>query len=322
MLPNPAMQLLLARQGLHLEPSRCVQHRFKPAGCSRCFDICPSGAIRWTDAGLHWEETDCQRCLLCVAVCPTGALVAKELPFVQTLKKLAAEQQPVLACNGRPSTAGHARLPCLGLLSSPELLLVTSLALSRPFQLNLTECGACPNAVILPYLKEATAQVAEIVDQTSLIEQPAELAFHESTVSRREFFGILRRQSKVAACSLADALQDLPERSFGDKALPARRLLLLQLLKRLPKDRRSELAGLLFPKIEFSADACSGCTGCVGLCPTGALLPPVTQGKPPTAHVRNCTECDLCTAFCRSGAIQINPGKLGRMALKIGSSTP
>lgn len=306
MLPgNPALKLLLAHQGLHLERSRCVQHRFRPAGCSRCFDICPSGAIRWTDDGLHWEQDDCQRCLLCVAICPTGALAGKELPFVQTLKKLATEQQPVLACSGRPSTIGHARLPCLGLLTSPELLLVTSLALGRSFQLNLTECSACPNAAILPHLKLAAEQIAEIVDHAILVEQHAELTFRETTVNRREFFGMLRRQSKVAAYSLAEALQELPERSFGDKSLPARRLLLLQLMKRLPEDQRSELSALIFPKIEISEDSCTSCKGCVGVCPTGALMPPVSSGAPPRVHEQSCTECGLCTAFCRSGSIRI-----------------
>ena len=322
MLPNPALKMLLAHQGLKVERSRCVQHRFKPTGCDRCFRICPSGAMRWTDAGLHWEEADCQRCLLCVAVCPTGALVGKALPFVQTLKKLGAEQQPVLACTGRPSTVGHARLPCLGLLSSPELLLVTSLALGKPFQLNLTECTQCPNAVILPYLEEAAAAVAEITDHARLVRQESELVFREVGVSRREFFSILKRQSKTSAVSLAGTLYELPDQSFGDKSLPSRRLFLMQLLKRLPEGQRTELTALLFPRIDISVDSCTGCTGCVGLCPTGALFPSKTQGSPPKTHVQNCTECDLCTAFCRSGAIRISSGKLGRMAQRVGASAP
>ncbi len=321
MLPNPALKMLLAHQGLKVERSRCVQHRYKPTDCDRCFKICPSGAIRWTDDGLHWEESDCQRCLLCVAVCPTGALVARELPFVHTLKKLAAEDRPVLACSGRPSTVGHARLHCLGLLCNPELLLASSLALGRPFQLNLTECRECPNAVMLPYLKISAEQVSESVAHAQLIEQTTDLDYHEKSVSRREFFSLLRRQSKVAAHSLADALQEMPDRSFGDKALPARRMLLLQLLKRLSDDQRVDLTGRLFPTIDFSGDECTGCTGCVGLCPTGAMLPPAMQGQPPKAHVQNCTECDLCTAFCSSDAIRIKPGKLGLMAMEIISAS-
>lgn len=322
MLPNPALKLLLAHQGLKVERSRCVQHRFNPTGCDRCFKICPSEAMRWTDAGLHWQEADCRRCLLCVSVCPTGALVGRELPFVQTLKKLGAEQQPVLACTGRPSTTGHARLPCLGLLSSPELLLVASLAMGKPFQLNLTECAECPNAVILPCLEKAAVAVAEIADHARLIREESELVFHEVGVSRREFLSILRRQSKASVVSLADALHELPDRSFGDKSLPARRLVLFQLLKRLPEGQRTALTELLFPRIDISGDSCTGCTGCVGLCPTGALLPPVIQGSPPKTHTQNCTECGLCTAFCRTGAIRISSGILGRMALRVGASAP
>lgn len=317
MLPNPALKILLAHQGLKLERSRCVQHRFKPAGCDRCFKVCPTGAIRWTDDGLFWEQADCQHCLLCVAVCPTAALSAKELLFVQVIKKLAAEKKPVLACGGQPATAGHVRLPCLGLLGSPELLLVLSLALGRSYNLNLTRCGDCPNAAILPYLKTAAAQVGKISDNARLIYAEQDLDFHEAGVSRREFFSMLRRSSEVAVCSLADQLYELPERSFGDKSLPSRRLLLLQILKQLPTHKRTELAARLFPAMEISSDSCSGCSGCVGLCPTGALHPAGTTGKPPSFVAQNCTECGLCTAFCKSDSIRIVAGELGRMSATV-----
>ncbi len=315
MLPgNPALKLLLAKQGLQVERSRCVQHRFKPAGCDRCFKICPSGAIRWTDDGLDWEEAECQSCLLCVAVCPTGALVGKELPFVQTLKKLSAEQKPVLACTGRPSTVGHARLPCLGLLSSAEWLLIFSLALGKPYSLNLVECSACPNAGMLPSLRAAAAEVGAILAHACLIEAEQHLDFRESGVSRREFFSLLRRQTEVAVCSLADQLHEVPERPYGEKSLPPQRLLLMQLLKRKPEVERAELVARLFPQIEISSVSCSGCSGCVGLCPTGALLPAPNPDDPPTAHPPNCTECGLCSAFCSKAAITVTPGWLSQAA--------
>ncbi len=307
------MKALQALPKLRLEPSRCVQQRYQPTGCARCFRVCPTGAIRWTDDGLHWEQADCQRCMLCVAVCPTGAILATELPLVHRLKLLAVEKKPVLACSGHSASLGHARLPCLGLLIRPELLLVFSLALGKPFQLNLLACSSCPNAMMLPHLRAAAAHVLELSAHAVLIEDRAKLEFKEKGVSRREFFSLLRRQNKVAVRSLAERLLEPPERSYGDKAMPPQRLLLMQLLKRLPAEERSELAARLFPQVAISRESCSACAGCADLCPSGALLAP-RKGDPPTVHAQNCTDCGLCTAFCPQQSISVQPGWLSQAA--------
>jgi Pyruvate/2-oxoacid:ferredoxin oxidoreductase delta subunit len=200
------------------------------------------------------------------------------------------------------------------LLTSPELLLIFSLAVGKPYGLNLLQCGECPNAPMLPYLKDAVAHVAEITDHVYLVENEQGLDFNESGVSRREFFSLLRGKAEAAVCSLADQLQELPARPYGDKSLPSRRLLLMQLLKRLPDNERIELGARLFPRVEISAAGCSDCTGCVGICPSGALLPTRVDGGPPAVHVQNCTDCGLCGAFCGQGAIAVTPGWLSRVA--------
>ncbi len=310
-LENPTIKALQCLPGLRLEPSRCVQQRHQPTGCERCFRVCPTGAIRWTDLGLYWEQADCQRCMLCVAACPTGALLTTELPLVRRLKLLALEKKPVLACSGQPASIGHARLPCLGLLSRPELLLVFALAMGKTFQLNLLACRDCPNAVMLPSLQAAAAQVSELSAHVVLIEDKAKLEFKERGVSRREFFSLLRRQNEIAVNSLAEQLQELPERILADKSIPPQRLLLMQLLKRLPAQERSELAARLFPQVEISSEHCVGCSGCVDLCPSGALLAP-RKGNPPTVHAQNCTDCGLCSAFCGQQAIAVQPGWLSQ----------
>lgn len=307
MLTGKALQLLARQPGVRIERSRCVLHRFKPAGCRKCFDACPTGAIRWGDDGLEWHESECRRCLLCVAACPTGALGARDYALVPQLRTLGQQDQPVLACSGAPETRGHARVPCLGLMSDPELLLVTILALGKPLQLNLTRCAACPNNAVIEHLTSALAQVSGLVEEIRLITTEADLDYREQGVSRRELFSMLRSKSREVAGSLADSLQPAPVKSYGDKVIPESRFLLLQLLRKLSTAHRAELSARIFPTIEINA-SCTGCTGCVGLCPTGALLPPTTPGTHPLPHLQNCTECGLCTIFCRAKAIRITSG--------------
>lgn len=305
---------LQSHKGVHLEPVFCVQHRHSETGCDRCFKICPTGAIRWTESGLFWNDGTCQRCMMCVAACPTGALLAKNVRIVPMLKTLATAKKPVLACTGRPATTGHARLPCLGLLTSPELLLIFAFVLGKSFSLNLVACHDCPNAEILPFLKSTAAQVAEISDHVGLAEEECKLEFREAGVSRRELFSLLRRPKAETSGSLANQMLDVPALPIGEKFLPPRRMLLMQVVKRLPSTERTELGILLFPRVEISVESCTECFDCVEICPTGALLPARGGDIAPTAHPQNCTDCGLCSAICEHGAISVNPGWLSQAA--------
>jgi ferredoxin len=305
MLTGKALQLLARQPGVRVERSRCVLHRFKPAGCGKCFAACPSGAIRWGDEGLQWQEADCRRCFLCVAACPSGALGARDFALVPQLRTLGQQDKPVLACSGAPETRGHARVPCLGLMCSPELLLVVMLVLGKPLQINLTRCAACPNNAVVEPLSSALQLVSDLIEEVRLVTAEADLEYPEPGVSRRELFRILRRKSREVAGSLADSLQAAPAKSYGDKVIPERRFLLLQLLRKQSVERRDGLAARIFPAIAINA-SCTGCTGCVGLCPTGALLPPTTPGTQPLPHPQNCTDCGLCGVFCRAGAIVVD----------------
>ncbi|MDG4951547.1 4Fe-4S binding protein, partial [Weeksellaceae bacterium KMM 9724] len=58
---------------VRFDPLICAHSRASQTGCSRCLDICPTGAI--TPSGDHVEiDPDvCAGCGGCAAVCPSGA---------------------------------------------------------------------------------------------------------------------------------------------------------------------------------------------------------------------------------------------------------
>jgi formate hydrogenlyase subunit 6/NADH:ubiquinone oxidoreductase subunit I len=52
------------------------------------------------------------------------------------------------------------------------------------------------------------------------------------------------------------------------------------------------------------AEACTGCQGCVAICPTGALQTGLADMSP-TFLPLLCTGCGLCHEFCLDGAVQV-----------------
>ena len=60
---------------VNFDQGLCAHSRNKKTGCTRCLDLCPTGAI--TPSGKDWVNVSneiCAGCGACAAVCPTGAI--------------------------------------------------------------------------------------------------------------------------------------------------------------------------------------------------------------------------------------------------------
>lgn len=303
-----ALRALTPEDKVIVQRSRCLRQRYAKSACRICFSACPADALSWNDQGLSWNAGLCQNCLLCVGQCPAGAFAGGEINLLGLLEDLAKVEQPVIACSMMPKQHGHAFIPCLGMLADPELLLALSLALGRRLRLNLVACQGCVNQAIMAPLQQALRTAVEhmpqLEKQVVVVSEPTELNFQERTYSRRELFGLLKNQSQRAGGCIISRMQALPQDSnFGTKALPQSRVLLLRVLKQLP-DIKQQLGPRLFPE-RISHASCRSCTGCVGICPTGALTPPHEAGQPPRFIAEYCIACHLCEDFCRHSGIEI-----------------
>lgn len=307
MLPGAqhALRALTPTDTLFIQRGCCVRHRFSRSTCMACFTICPANALTWGEAGLQWNVTKCQSCLLCSAACPSGALKAQEVSFVSLLKELVKVDNPIIACTGKPETIGHVRLPCLGALANLEILLAFSLALGKTITLNLSACGGCQNNAVVAPLEKELQKLAKLPLTTlpgvAPVYNAEDLNFKEHSYSRREFFTLLRNRSQQTGLCIAERLKTEQEASYGDKTLPASRNLLLQVFKHRKQERR-RLYKQLFPQRE-SSPSCRSCTGCVGICPTGALRPPTVTEPSPGFAAECCIACKLCHDFCSHSVI-------------------
>ena len=308
MLSGTFLKAMTELPALRIEPGRCLRHRLSISSCRKCFEACASNALTWSTSGLNWDEERCSGCLLCVASCATDALTSPQLSIGDLLQRLDEVETPLLACSSNPQTQGHARVPCLGLLADPQLLLILRLALGKDLRLNASQCAECANCHIVEPLTSAVQQTQALASglagSVKVVISAPELDYREKSCSRREFFTFLNRRSKQTGLSLANRLRvDQSSGSYGKKSLPLSRNLLLQLGKSSPPIREMLVAKIL-PELFFSS-ACSGCTTCIGICPTGALCSPDQRGGAPVTAKDRCISCRLCVEFCHQSAIEL-----------------
>ncbi len=305
MLGGKALELLTPTTGIRVDLPRCLHQRFSRTSCRRCEQACPSGALA-IDKGPRIDPALCSGCRRCEAACPTGALSGDERALGALATAIAEHPRPVLGCRGTGVEA-HVHTGCLGFLET-ESLLAFALLFPDGLTLNLTQCEVCPNAGITQQLEAALEVLRNLpgdpgANRLRLVRTKAELGFREAALSRREFFTFLRKRSTDAASIATARLQNTPESANGGrKSLPARRRLLLRALPLLSAEVRSRLEAQLFPSLTFGP-TCTSCTGCAGICPTGALAASPDDPPRPLFNPRLCIDCSLCAEFCRKGGI-------------------
>lgn len=303
-----AVQALVAQPVVEIDRSRCTRHRFARSTCRNCTSVCPTGAIRWTEAGLAVDGKSCSLCLLCTAHCPTEALRSSGQELAPALNNLSRHDRQVLGCRKHAAEAAHARISCLGLIASPKALLLLDLLFPEGLQINLSLCHDCENATVPAVIKTTSdsLRAAGWVNRLKFIERQEDLDCPVPILSRREMFGFFKKRSVRSARQVIErVLESSVARSYGDKALPEVHELLNRTINSLPESPLAKTAqALMQPELAIS-DQCSGCTGCVGVCPTGALAPAENPRAAPSYQVERCVACGLCAGFCRRSAIEV-----------------
>jgi ferredoxin len=327
---------ILDRLGQHpvaVAAGLCTRQRHRLSTCTRCVDVCPVGAVAFSE-GLQIDWEVCTGCGICAAVCPTAALEASvpsnEELLAQIQGLMSTQDAVAFAC---PRAQGDAQgraacltVSCLGRLD--ESLLVGAVAYgAQAVWLVDGACEGCPQAS-----GRAVAE-ATITRANALLEAfdtPARAAFRPELpaprgkngsgtgVSRRGLFKVLARETARVGEIAVETMpsrqrnQDTQGRPTGDlpKELPGSRLLLLAALKRLGSPAAAALvcesAG---PFAQFQlGEGCTGCQMCAFFCPTGALSRVVEDGRIGLAfRTSHCTNCGLCRDICYRDAALLSP---------------
>lgn len=135
---------------LVINKSACVRMRHKNAACTKCIDVCPSGAISIGKVGgrISIDWAICRDCRLCSSVCPTSVFV----PRTHDRTKLYEETAEMIRKKGsvefrcreaeKDKNGESVRVESCGAVNLSTLLWAASRGAER-IHLHTGDCGEC-----------------------------------------------------------------------------------------------------------------------------------------------------------------------------------
>jgi len=301
-------------------PNLCAHSRSKKTGCTRCLDLCPTGAITPSGDHVTIDSAVCAGCGACASACPTGAaeyalphadrLVAKLRTLLSTYRQAGGANPVLLVHDESHGTAlidASARfgrgLPANVIpVAVNEVTQVGLEAVAAAFAYGaagvrflvrtkpkhdieaLTRMLALAGAALggLGYGASGAATIA--ADDPDALE--AALAEPLSTVPAREPASFAAAGGKRGVLALA--MREL------HRAAPA------------PVDVVALPKGAPFGTVNVDVAGCTLCLACVSACPTKALSD--SPDRPQLSFKEDaCVQCGLCAATCPEKVITLEP---------------
>ena len=301
----------------------CVHARSSQVGCTRCIDVCPTGAIIPAQDEVNIDPYICAGCGSCASVCPTGAasyqLPAGNFTF-ERLKLLldsyrdAGGKTPILLVHdtmyGDDMIAAIAHLEQNKKWGLPANVI--------PFALNeITQIGFDFFAVALAFGASAInilvnpsniEEVEGLKSQIELIETATiGLGFGKNRVM------IIDQADPEEIAEILHSSIAYPEIIPGDFApMGSKRSLANLALNHLHEHAPTPVSLLPLPKgapfgaIKVNTEGCTLCLSCVAACPTGALKD--NPDSPQFTFTETaCVQCGLCRTICPESVITLTP---------------
>ncbi|MGA7803777.1 4Fe-4S dicluster domain-containing protein [Bradyrhizobium sp.] len=302
------------------DAGRCAHSRSQVTGCTRCLDLCPTGAI--TPAGDHVavDANICAGCGQCAAACPTGAASYALPPEDAMMRKLRAMLLAYREAGGEQAIVllhddshGAPLIDSLARFGEGLPARVLPFAVNEITQLGLefVAAGFAYGAVAMRLLLRARPRH----DVTGLMQT---LGLAGPILDGLGFGG-----TRIATIetddpeSLGAALRAIPSLPAAPRAASFRpvgrkrdvlRFALGELHRAapLPTDIIALPEGAPFGAVEVDDGGCTLCLSCVSACPTGAL-----RDDPERPMLRfaedACVQCGLCKATCPEQVITLRP---------------
>ncbi len=305
---------------IHFEESLCAHSRSNITGCTRCLDLCPTGAITPNGNAVAIDPNICAGCGSCASACPTGAasyalpsadaLMRRLRTLLQTYRKAGGEHAVVLfhdGDHGEPLIDALARFGD-GLPANVLPVRVNEVTQLGPESLAAVFAYGGTGAALLMRAqpRHETAGLRRAADMSGMI--AAALGFGDGLVR------VLETDDPDQLRAMLDAMPRGVASLNPATLIPrgAKRGVLETIFRELhlaapaPVDVVPLAAGAPFGTVQLNVEGCTLCHACVTACPTNAL-----SDNPDRAMLRFteslCVQCGLCEATCPEKVITLEP---------------
>ena len=291
-----------------MEPLICAHSRAGKIGCTRCLDICPTGAISPAGEHVSIDPMICAGCGSCAALCPSGAITYDAPPPDMTFRRT-----HTLASAYRKAGGDAPRLLVCDRDHGAEMIrLAARYGRGLPadvIPLEVDVVSGFGHAEMLAALASGFADVTILLSPTTerdALDQEVPLA---RAIAGEDRIALLDLADPDALCEALYAPVDLPA-PVGQPVLPmgSRRQVARLAAKALnaPDSILPLPAGAPYGAVVVNTEACTLCLSCVSLCPSGALV-----DNPDMPQLRfqedACLQCGLCANVCPEDAIGYEP---------------
>lgn len=302
-----------------VEEELCINLRGRLEHCSRCRDVCPSGALRLSADAVDLDQQKCTGCNSCLPSCPAGALRSSGFIPERFVSVLAGRQRVDLHCRASTGTGGGVVIPCHAVLDARLISAARAEGVETLALHGLDQCAECRYGDA----RDGLRQVAETLDEwlgeaAPLLDMAPAGALSDAAreyqdqphLSRRAFLRFGGAQAMTQAAEwVVPGLN--PEEEDGDvlpfyqsSVYPQRTVQYQAVLaSRTGRVPWRESAALPW-KVRAVNASCSGCLACGERCPTGALqAQESSQARELSFDPLLCTDCMLCERICPEEAM-------------------
>ncbi|MBI3452609.1 MAG: 4Fe-4S binding protein [Rhodospirillales bacterium] len=297
----------------------CAHSRNRKTGCTRCLDVCPTGAIAPDGDHVAIDPFVCAGCGSCASVCPTGAATYALPPQEAVFERL----RTILSTHARAGGTAPMLLVHDGRHGEEMISLIARHgrglpARVIPFAVNeTTQIGFDFFAVALAFGASQVRVLADPRKRDEIAGLAAQVGLAEAALS-----GLGYSEGRVSVIDAADPeaveaeLYATPAaaapRAGSFLPMGGKRSVTMLALRHLrdasaaPVDILPLAAGSPFGTLDIDVAGCTLCLACVGACPTGALID--NPDWPMLRFVEDaCVQCGLCKATCPEKVIALRP---------------
>ncbi|WP_282608065.1 4Fe-4S dicluster domain-containing protein [Pelagibius sp. Alg239-R121] len=297
----------------------CAHSRSRKQGCTRCLEVCPTGAIAPAGDVVEFDPFVCAGCGSCSAVCPTGAAgyavpaatdIMERLRVLLTSYRTAGGEAPILLIHDEKHGA-----PLIGLVARFGAGLPANVI---PFAVTeVTQVGFDIISAAYAYGTSQVLLLASPQQQSELAGLASQIGMAEAVMEGLGYGGgrtdLLIETDPDA---LAGRLGQLTARNQAETAsfllMSGKRTNTRMAVEHLhakapaPIDVLPLPGGAAFGSVEIGAEGCTLCLACVSTCPTGALID--NPDKPQLSFQESaCIQCGLCVATCPESVMALEP---------------